>query len=141
MGYRSDVGICVVRINPNAPSIPEMMALAKTKGIDVGAHWNSSNYGRNDDEFAFYVEYVKWDDSYHAVKIMEELVNFFEDASRDEDFYSGIHCRIGEDTDDVETHAFGANREDASDRLYTTRSIARSVGFTALLGNIKETNL
>ena len=72
MGYRSVVGIMFKRDNKDAPSIPTVLALAKTKGIlqgdGIGQYWNDTDYGWNDDKFLFRVEEVKWYESYPDVQ-------------------------------------------------------------------------
>ena len=109
MGYRSMVGIMFRRDNKDAPSIPTVLALAKTKGIlqgeTLGQYWNDEDYGWNDDKFLSYVTDVKWYESYPDVQAMEKLFSFVEELSRESEmqsWYSGMFCRIGENNDDTE---------------------------------------
>lgn len=113
MGYRSTVGIMFKRDDQDAPSMPEVLALAKTKGIwegdKLGGHWND-DYGWSDDKFLFYVEDVKWYDTYPDVQLMEDLYSFVEELSIESGgWYSGMFLRIGEQDDDVEQKTFGGS--------------------------------
>lgn len=139
MGYRSVVGICFIRRDEAAPSIPEVLALAKTKGIlqgeGLGKHWNDASYGWTDDKFLFYVEDVKWYDSYPDVQEMEALYEFVDALNTDENsvqklWYDGAFCRLGENDDDIEQRYFG-------DDPWSHMWVNRSIGFESddLLGN------
>ena len=139
MGYRSVVGIMFKRDNKDAPSIPTLLALAKTKGIlqgdTLGQYWNDEDYGWNEDKFLFYVEDVKWYDSYPDVQSMDKLFEFVEELSNEsEGSYSGMFCRLGENDDDTEQKSFGANP-------WGEMWIIRDIGFEGgdLLGNQKTT--
>ena len=139
MGYRSVVGIMFKRDLPQAPSVPEILALAKTKGIlegdGIGEYWNDSDYGWNDDKFVFYVEDVKWYEAYPDVQAMEKLYVFVEELSRDSgDWYSGMFCRIGEEESDSEQKSFG---NDPWSEMWLVRAIEFEDG--DLLGNQKTT--
>ena len=139
MGYRSVVGIMFKRDLPQAPSVPEILALAKTKGIlegdGIGEYWNDSDYGWNDDKFVFYVEDVKWYEAYPDVQAMEKLYAFVEELSRDSgDWYSGMFCRIGEEESDSEQKSFG---NDPWSEMWLVRAIEFEDG--DLLGNQKTT--
>ena len=115
MGYRSDVGIAVRRYDENVPDIPTLLALAKTKGI-IGndyfeKEWGKDSYGWDDDNFTFYVESIKWYEDDPSVKAMERLFAFFEEvqADHEDSAYSGVFCRVGEETTDVTEETFGDN--------------------------------
>jgi len=145
MGYRSKVGIMFRRRNKNSPSIPTVLALAKTKGIlqgeTLGEHWNASDYGWTDDKFLFCVEDVKWYEAYPDVQAMEKLYEFVEslNKSAEEDkilsyAYDGMFCRIGDNEDDVEQKSFG--------EPWSEMWIVRDIGFESedLLGNQTQEN-
>lgn len=139
MGYRSVVGIVLKRDNKDAPSIPTVLALAKTKGIlegdGIGKHWNSEDYGWTEDKFLFYVESVKWYEGYPSVQAMEALYAFVEEWSHESElqsWYSGMFLRIGENDDDVEQKTFGDN---AWEDMWLVRAIEFEDG--NLLGNQK----
>ena len=139
MGYRSVVGIMFKRDKPQAPSVPEILALAKTKGIlqgeTLGQYWNDEDYGWNDNKFLFYVEDVKWYEGYPDVQAMEKLFSFVEELSQESgDWYSGMFCRLGEQHDDAEQKTFGSDP-------WSDMWIVRDIGFesTELLGNQKTT--
>lgn len=129
MGYRSTVGVYFNRTDRDAPSIPEMLALAKTQGVISGDTfggengWDVGSYGWNDDAFVFYVEDVKWYDTYLAVQEVEALVEFFDKANDNEGrfVYGGKFCRIGEESDDVEDRYIGDGG--AWEHMYISRSI------------------
>lgn len=118
MGYRSDVGIAVRRHDENVPDIPTLLALAKTKGI-IGndyfeKEWSKDSFGWDTNNFVFYVEAVKWYEDNPSVKAMEKLFEFFAsvnhgDNLRSDDSYSGVLCRVGEETTDVTEETFGDN--------------------------------
>ena len=133
MGYRSTVAIYIGRVDGEAPSIPEALALAKTKGVISHDYfekgWNSDSYGWDDDKFYFYQDWVKWYDSFEDVKAMEDLYRFFEEMGDESGAYQGKFCRLGEEDDDVEDKAFG-------DAPWDYMFIKRSIEFdTDLLGN------
>lgn len=137
MGYRSTVGIMFKRDNKDAPSIPTVLALAKTKGIlqgdSLGEYWNDEDYGWDEDKFLFFVTDVKWYEDYPDVQAMERLYEFAEELGNEsEGWYSGIFCRIGENDDDTEQRAFGLN-------AWGEMWIVRDIGFESgdLLGNQK----
>ena len=115
MGYRSDVGIAVRRHDVDAPDIPTLLALAKTKGIISHDYfetaWRMDSFGWDVDNFMFYVEYVKWYEDDPSVKAMERLFAFFEEvqADHEDSAYSGVFCRVGEETTDVTEETFGDN--------------------------------
>jgi len=141
MGYRSVVGIMFKREKPQAPSVPEILALAKTKGIlqgeTLGQYWNDEDYGWDDDKFLFYVTDVKWYESYPDVQAMEKLFSFVEELSRESEmqsWYSGMLLRIGEEDSDVEQKSFG-------DEPWSRMWLVRAIGFEdgELLGNQKIT--
>jgi len=143
MGYRSVVGIMFRREVPEAPSLPEVLALAKARGIIADKYfaerWNDGDYGWTDDHFIFYVEGVKWYESFEEVNAMEELHAFvweMSSASNDQ-WYSGMFCRLGEQDDDVEQKFFGLN---PWERMWVVRAI--EFDGRDLLGNQKteETN-
>lgn len=142
MGYRSKVGIMFRRVNKDSPSIPTVLALAKTKGIitgdGIGQYWNDSDYGWNDDKFLFCVEDVKWYEAYPDVQAMEKLYEFVESLNESEDEvrpYDGMFCRIGDNEDDVEQKSFG----EPWDEMW----IVRDIGFESgdLLGNQTQENI
>ena len=135
------VGIMFKRDNKDAPSIPTVLALAKTKGIlqgdGLGQYWNDTDYGWNDDKFLFYVTDVKWYESYPDVQAMEKLYEFVEELQNESEmqsWYSGMFCRIGENDDDTEQKTFG-------DDPWGEMWLVRDIGFesTDLLGNQKTT--
>lgn len=138
MGYRSDVGMAVRRHDANAPDIPTLLALAKTKGIISNDYfetaWHMDSFGWDADNFMFYVEAVKWYEDDPSVKAMEKLFAFFEEVASDrDDFsteqYSGVFCRVGEETTDITEETFGNNWYD----LMYTRTV---IDFDqSLLGN------
>jgi hypothetical protein len=139
MGYRSMVGIMLKRDNKDAPSIPTVLALAKTKGIlqgdGIGQYWNDTDYGWDDDKFLFYVTDVKWYESYPDVQAMEKLYEFVEELQNESEmqsWYSGMFCRIGENDDDTKQKTFG-------DDPWGEMWLVRDIGFesTDLLGNQK----
>lgn len=139
MGYRSVVGIMFKRDNKDAPSIPTVLALAKTKGIlqgdGLGQYWDAKDYGWNDDKFLFRVEEVKWYESYPDVQAMEKLYEFVEEMQNESEiqsWYSGMFCRLGDNDDDVEQKTFG-------DDPWSEMWIIRDIGFEGgdLLGNQK----
>ena len=145
MGYRSVVGIMFKRDNKDAPSIPTVLALAKTKGIlqgeTLGQYWDAKDYGWNDDKFLFFVSDVKWYEGYPDVQAMEKLYEFVESLNElTEDnaaltyAYSGMFCRLGENDDDTEQKSFG-------DNPWGEMWIVRDIGFDdgELLGNQKTT--
>lgn len=141
MGYRSMVGIMFKRDNKDAPSIPTVLALAKTKGIlqgdGIGQYWNDTDYGWDDDKFLFYVTDVKWYEGYPDVHAMEKLYEFVEELQNESEmqsWYSGMFCRIGENDDDTEQKTFG-------DDPWGEMWLVRDIGFesTELLGNQKTT--
>lgn len=139
MGYRSTVGITFKRDNPEAPSIPALLALAKTKGIlegdGIGQYWGEDDYGWDDDKFIFYVDGVKWYESYPDVQMMEKLFAFVEELGEEsESWYSGMFCRLGEESDDTEQRSFG-------DDPWSEMWIVRDIGFEGgeLLGNQVKT--
>lgn len=124
MGYRSTVGIRVQRTDPDAPDIPTVLALAKTKGIISGdlfeAHWYKDASGWDADNFVFYNEDVKWYDGYEPVDGVNNLYAFFEELDDGEGKYRGAFCRIGEDQTDVTVEHFG---EDGWELAEVSRSI------------------
>ena len=143
MGYRSLVGIIFKRRDPSAPSVPEVLALAKTKGIltheKLGEFWDDEDYGWDNDKFLFYVENVKWYEDYPEVSMMEQLLGFVESLNTDEEgetryWYDGMFCRVGEENDDNEIKSFG-------DDPWSLMWLNRSIGFehSELLGNQQET--
>lgn len=141
MGYRSTVGIMFKRDNKDAPSIPTVLALAKTKGIlqgdGLGQYWNDTDYGWNDDKFLFYVTDVKWYESYPDVQAMEKLYEFVEGLQNEteiQSWYSGMFCQIGENSDDTVQKTFG-------DDPWSEMWLVRDIGFESndLLGNQKTT--
>ena len=137
MGYRSVVGIMFKREKSEAPSVPEILALARTKGIlqgdGLGQYWNDEDYGWDDNKFLFYVEEVKWYEGYPDVQAMEKLFAFVEELSRESgDWYSGMLLRIGEEDSDVEQKTFG---NDPWSRMWLVRAIEFEDG--ELLGNQK----
>ena len=141
MGYRSVVGIMFKRDNKDAPSIPTVLALAKTKGIlqgeTLGQYWDAKDYGWNDDKFLFFVSDVKWYEGYPDVQAMEKLYEFVEELQNESEvqsWYSGMFCRIGENDDDTEQKTFG-------DDPWGEMWLVRDIGFesTDLLGNQKTT--
>ena len=143
MGYRSMVGIMFKRDNKDAPSIPTVLALAKTKGIlqgeTLGEHWNDTDYGWNDDKFLFYVTDVKWYEGYPDVQAMEKLYEFVEGLQSEnqaQSWYSGMFCRLGEQDDDTEQKSFGNDP-------WSGMWIVRNIGFesTELLGNQTTTEI
>ena len=116
MGYRSEVGMAIVRESKDAPSVPEVLAMAKTKGLIAHdffeKEWNDEDYGWDDDHFLFYVEWVKWYESFVGVEGMEGLYRFFDELNQDEDeadrsWYSGKFVRCGEEITDNQEEAFG----------------------------------
>lgn len=115
MGYRSDVGIAVRRHDADAPDIPTLLALAKTKGIISNDYfetaWRMDSFGWDADNFRFYVEAVKWYEDDPTVKAMEKLFAFFEEvqADHEDSAYSGVLCRVGEETTDITEETFGDN--------------------------------
>jgi hypothetical protein len=138
MGYRSTVGIAFTRDDPEAPDIPTLIALAKTQGVlegdGLGKYWDDQDYGWDADKFMFYVGDVKWYEAYPDVQSMEELFRFVEsfntdDKGEDRPWYTGMFCRIGEETNDVEEHSFG---EEPWNLVYVTRSLEFD---GSLLGN------
>lgn len=138
MGYRSDVGIAVRRYNPDVPDIPTLLALAKTKGIISHDYfetaWHMDSFGWDTNNFVFYVESVKWYNDDPTVRAMEKLFAFFGSVNNDEaghpdNSYSGVFCRIGEETEDTTEDYFG-------DDWYDLMGIRRSIYFEdGLLGN------
>lgn len=141
MGYRSDVGIAVRRYNPDAPDIPTILALAKTKGIIThdffDTAWTKDSSGWDTNNFVFYVEAVKWYEDDPTVRAMEKLFKFFESVNTDEagypdNSYSGVLCRIGEETEDMTEEYFG---DDWYDLMAVRRSIDIDGNLTDLLGN------
>ena len=141
MGYRSTVGIMFKRDNKDAPSIPTVLALAKTKGIlqgdGLGQYWKDSDYGWDDDKFLFFVSDVKWYEGYPDVEAMEKLYEFVEELQNESEvqsWYSGMFCRIGENDDDTEQKTFG-------DDPWGEMWLVRDIGFESreLLGNQKTT--
>ena len=137
MGYRSTVGIMFKRDNKDAPSIPTVLALAKTKGIlqgdGLGQYWNDEDYGWDDNKFLFFVSDVKWYEGYPDVEAMEKLYEFVEELQNESEvqsWYSGMFCRIGENNDDTEQKTFG-------DDPWGEMWLVRDIGFesTELLGN------
>ena len=140
MGYRSLVGICFTRDKNTAPSVPELLALARVKGIikddGLGKYWSAKDYGWDNDKFMFYVEDVKWYESFEDVVLMETLFAFVKELSEEnEDWYSGMFLRIGEEDSDIEQNVFGHNP-------YDHMCLSRSISFDdSLLGNQKEKEL
>jgi len=141
MGYRSVVGIMFKREKPQAPSVPEILALARTKGIlegdGLGKHWNDSECDDKKWQINFSVQHVKWYESYPDVQAMEKLFSFVEELSRESgDWYSGMFCRLGEQDDDTEQKSFGNDP-------WSGMWIVRNIGFesTELLGNQTTTEL
>jgi hypothetical protein len=141
MGYRSVVGIMFKRDNKDAASIPTVLALAKTKGIlegdGIGKYWDDKDYGWDDDKFIFYVDDVKWYESYPDVQAMEKLYEFVEELNNESELhslYSGMFCRIGEEANDTEQRCFG-------DDPWSEMWLVRDIGFEGggLLGNQKTT--
>ena len=138
MGYRSDVGIAVRRHDVDAPDIPTLLALAKTKGIISHDYfetaWHMDSFGWDADNFMFYAEAVKWYEDDPTVKAMEKLFAFFEAVNSDgdnlrDDSYSGVFCRIGEETTDMTEDTFGQ-------AWYDLMGVCRSISFDdSLLGN------
>ena len=138
MGYRSDVGIAVRRHDVDAPDIPTLLALAKTKGIISNDYfekeWGKDSYGWDANNFTFYVESVKWYEDDPSVKAIEKLFEFFAsvnhgDNLRSDDSYSGVLCRVGEEASDVTEENFG---QDWFDLMYVRRVIDFD---QSLLGN------
>ncbi len=114
MGYRSTVGM-VIRTGDDQQKFREMLALLKSEGLlaEMEKEWNDDDWGYDGERFVFYVEDVKWYDSFRAIKLVEEIWARFEDALPDEqtdalpdeqtdELWSGMFCRIGEDSTDVE---------------------------------------
>ena len=140
MGYRSLVGICFSRDKDTAPSVPELLAMARVKGIlkeeGLGKYWSDEDYGWDENKFIFYVEDVKWYEGYEDVQSMEDLFAFVEELSQEnEHWYSGTFLRIGEEDSDVENKTFGHNPWDHM-------VLCRSISFDeSLLGNQKEKEL
>jgi hypothetical protein len=127
------------RDKKEAPSVPTILALAKTKGIlegeGLGKYWDDKDYGWTEDKFIFYVDDVKWYESYPDVQTMENLFQFVEELGQEsEGWYSGMFCRIGENDDDTEQRSFG-------DDPWSEMWIVRDIGFEGghLLGNQKTT--
>lgn len=116
MGYRSEVGLMVIRDDKEAPSIPEVLAMAKAKGIladdTFDKYYDGNDYGWDDDRFLLYLEWTKWYESFPEVKAIMDLYAFFEELNRDEEgeerkWFSGRYVRCGEESNDNEETAFG----------------------------------
>lgn len=130
MGYRSVVGICIKRDSNEAPTIPVLLTVSKmSKVLPTYEYfeqtWNDEDYGWDDDKFLFYVEDVKWYESYPDVQAMEALFTFTSEMNEDEegttrDWYSGFFVRIGEETADIEEKSFGS---DPWDLISVTRGL------------------
>ena len=142
MGYRSDVAMVILRSSIDAPSVPEMLALAKTAGVITDTlfadHWNDEDYGWTEDRLAFHVTDVKWYESYAGVRGIEDLWAFFAENLGDDDrAYEGKFVRIGEESQDIEEKEFGWG-SDTHDMVYVNRSI--EVDFRKdILGNQRQT--
>lgn len=132
MGYRSEVAMMVIREDKeNAPTIPEVMAMAKAKGIldsEVlnGERWSTEDFGWDDDRFLFHVDWVKWYESFPEVQALNDLYQFFEEMNVDESsaergWFSGKFVRVGEELDDNEEKAFGNGWD--YDSIGLTRSV------------------
>jgi hypothetical protein len=137
MGYRSTVGMAFKRDDPGAPDMSALIALARTKGIlegdGLGNYWGNEDYGWDADNFMFYVDDVKWYETYPDVAVMESLFEFVHSLNQDENgsdrgWYTGVFCRIGEESNDVEERSFG-------DDPWGLLSVSRSLVFDdGLLG-------
>jgi hypothetical protein len=113
MGYRSNVGM-IIQAGDDKQKFREMLALLKVEGLiaEMEKEWNDDEWGYDGERFVFYVEDVKWYDSFRAVKLVDEIWTRFDDAlpaDPTDDHWSGLFCRIGEDSTDVEEKSIGYN--------------------------------
>jgi hypothetical protein len=141
MGYRSNVGM-IIQAGDDKQKFREMLALLKVEGVltEMEKEWNDDEWGYNDEQFAFYVEDVKWYDSFRAIKLVEEIWERFEDALPDDqtdELWSGMFCRIGEDATDVEEKYMGYSPP--FDELQINRYIEMDRSALGMKGNTNET--
>ena len=141
MGYRSTVGM-VIRTGDDEQKFREMLALLKVEGVlaEMEKEWNDDDWGYDEERFVFYVEDVKWYDSFRAIKLVEEIWERFEDALPDDqtnELWSGMFCRIGDDAADVEEKYMGYNPP--FDELQINRFIEMDRSALGMKGNTNET--
>jgi hypothetical protein len=105
MGYRSDVGLVLVRDDETkSPTIPELLVMAKLKDIDPIKEWgDDGDFNLDDNKLVFQAEGVKWYSDFPAVQAIATLMDFI---SETEGFSYGF-VRIGEEVNDIETNYVG----------------------------------
>lgn len=113
MGYRSTVGM-VIRCGEDKQEFREMLAVLKVEGLlaEMAKEWDDKDWGYDDEQFSFYVEDVKWYDSFRAIRLVDDIWARFEDnlpASPTNEHWSGLFCRIGDDATDIEEKNMGYN--------------------------------
>lgn len=141
MGYRSTVGI-VIRTGDDQQKFREMLALLKVEGVlaEMEKEWNDDDWGYDGERFVFYVEDVKWYDSFRAIKLVEEIWARFDAphlSGQTDELWSGVFCRIGEDSTDVEEKYMGYNPP--FDELQLNRFIEMDRSALGMKGNTNET--
>lgn len=137
MGYRSDVGIIIERNNPDNPTIPEVLAMAKVKGIlsdnYFTEYWDTNEYGWDDRSFYFWTSYVKWCEDYQAVKSIVDLFSFFDKLG-----FDGKLVRLGEDYEDVDVKIINDGEDLGVQMERVSRVFISIEDPDGILGNQKE---
>ena len=117
MGYRSDVSAVIWADKKDQTVFKEFIGKVKLALPEFFTDWKASDYGWDADSFVFYVESVKWYESYEEIMRFDKL---WEIAQGIEGI-SGKFVRIGEEDDDIEQNSFG--EDPPHDSIFVSRAI------------------